>query len=117
MPLVIRRINRPYTVGRGAVELRIVVGDGQLGSTVAKLDGVETASGILAMLRIGDGPDLKGSKLRVGTTVTDVQRGNNHTSVTYELSGGQPSPAPFPMDADADHSGGSVMYIATFTFE
>jgi len=116
MPIPIRRINRSYTVGRDPVELRIVVGDGQLGSSVVKLDGVEIASGILAMLRIGEGKDLKGSKLRVATAVTDVQRASNRTSVTYELSGG-PTTDTHLLQADAEADGGSVFYVGTFTLQ
>lgn len=115
MPIPIRRISRSYTVGSGPVRLRIAVGDGQFGSSVVKLDSDEIASGVLAMLLIGQGSDLRGSKLAVATTVTDVQRASNRTSVTYELSGG-PSTDAHPMDADVEKDGGSVLYVAKFEF-
>lgn len=116
MPIRIRRLKRSYDVGSGSVELRIVVGDGQLGSTVVELDGVEIASGVLAMLKLGKGKDLKGSKLAVATTVTDVQRSSNRTSVTYELSGGT-SKEVHPMNAEVAKDGGSVLYLAKFDLQ
>lgn len=116
MPIPIRRLNRSYTVSTGPVELRIVVGHGQLGSSVVKLDGVEIASGMLGMLKLGKGRDLKGSKLAVSTTVTDVQRSSNRTSVTYVLSGGS-STETYPLSADVETDGGSVLYIGRFTLQ
>jgi hypothetical protein len=116
MPIPIRRIKRSYTVGSDFVELRVVVGDGQFGSTVIKLDGVEIASGILGMLKLGKGKDVRGSKLAVATTVTDVQRSSNRTSVTYELSGG-PSTDVHLMDAEVENDGGSVLYIGRFALQ
>lgn len=116
MAIIIRRLNRTYAVGRAPVVLRIVVGGGQFGSSVIRLDGQEIASGAIAMLLIGDGNDVRGSKLAVATTVTDVQRGTNRTSVTYELSGG-PAADTHPLNADVDRDGGSVLYLAKFTFQ
>lgn len=116
MPIPIRRLNRPYTVGTSPVELRVVVGDGQFGSTVVRLDGVEIASGVLGMLQVGKGKDLRGSRLSVSTTVTDVQRSSNRTSVTYALSGGKSTDV-HPMSVDVDTDGGSVLYIGRFTFQ
>lgn len=116
MALVIRRLNRTYTVRKAPVILRIVVGDGQFGSSVVRLDGEEIASGAIAMLLVGDGAGLRGSKVAVATTVTDVQRNTNRTSMTYELSGG-PTTDVHPVDANVDQDGGSVLYVARFTFQ
>ena len=116
MALTTRRLNRTYTVRKAPVILRIVIGDGQFGSSVVRLDGQEIASGAIAMLLLGDGAGLRGSKATVATTVTDVQRGTNRTSVTFELSGGLTTDV-HPVNADADRDGGSVLYVARFTFQ
>jgi hypothetical protein len=116
MPLLIRRLNRTYTVGRDPVVLRTIVGDGQFGSSVVALDGVEIASGAIAMLQIGPGKDVKGKTLSVKTTVTDVMRSSNHTSMTYELSGG-PSTDTHPAEAEVRKDGDSVLYLARFSLQ
>ncbi len=115
MPIT-KRLTRRYQVARDDVTLRIIVGDGQIGTSLVKVDGVELASGHVAMVRLGAGNALKGATARVITTVTDVQRGTNHTSIRYVLSGGVDE-ATFDTDADVPRDGGSVQYIARFRFE
>jgi hypothetical protein len=114
MPRV-KRLQGQYRVGDGDVTLRIAVGDGQIGTSLVRLDDKELASGSLGMLLLGPGPALVGRRLRVATTVTDVQRLTNRTSVRYALSGGAEE-ARFDARADVAEEGGTVHYMARFDF-
>jgi len=115
MPIRTRRLKESYEVGNGPVVLRIIIGEGQFGSSVVNLGTEEIASGGVAMLRVGDGPSLAGQRLKVASTVTDVQRSTNRTSITFELDGG-PVPSSHELNREVDKEGGSVLYIATFDF-
>ena len=114
--LVTKRLNRRYQIGTGEVTLRIVVGEGQFGNSLVEIDDVEVASGAVAMVRLGAGGDLVGKVARVVTTVTDVQRSTNRTSMRYVLSGG-PEEETFEETADVETDGGSVQYVVRFRFE
>ncbi len=111
----LKRLQGEYRVTDADVTLRIVVGQGQIGTSLVRLDDKDVASGAIAMLVIGAGPALVGRRLRVATTVTDVQRLTNRTSVRYVLSGG-PEPAVFDTTADVEEEGGSIHYTARFDF-
>lgn len=111
----IARVQGEYQVGDGDVTLRIAVGEGQLGTSLVRLDGKELASGSLGMLLLGPGPALAGRRIRVATTVTDVQRLTNRTSVRYVLSGG-PEEAAFDAKAEVEKEGDTVHYTARFDF-
>jgi hypothetical protein len=111
----LKRVHGEYQVGDGDVTLRIAVGDGQLGTSLVRLDDRDLASGSLGMLLLGPGGALAGRRLRIATTVTDVQRLTNRTSVRYTLSGG-PEEARFDAAAEVEHEGDSVHYSARFDF-
>jgi hypothetical protein len=111
----LKRVQGEYRVGHADVTLRIVVGEGQIGTSLVRLDDRDIASGAIAMVRIGAGSELAGRRLRVATTVTDVQRLTNRTSVRYVLSGG-PEDATFDAAAKVDEDGGSIHYAARFDF-
>jgi len=110
-----KRVQGEYRVGDGDVTLRITVGDGQIGTSLVRLDDQDVASGAIAMLVVGSGPALVGRRLRVATTVTDVQRLTNRTSMRYLLSGG-PDDATFDAAAEVEEEGGSIHYAARFDF-
>jgi hypothetical protein len=109
----IKRLNRQYQVGQGDLTLRLQVGEGQFGTSLVRLGDRDLASGAVAMVLIGAGPDVAGQKLLVATTVTDVQRFTNRTSVRYVLTGG-PQDAEFEAAAQVDEEGGSVHFRAQF---
>jgi hypothetical protein len=111
MPIGVERLSGEYEVGKDLVVLRIFIGEGQFGSSAVLLGEGELASGSLAMVRVGEGVDLKGERLTITSTVTDVQRLTNLTSVTYVLSGG-PRIEEHHMERDVEEEGGSVIYIA-----
>ncbi len=111
-----RRLSRRYQVDNGDVSVRIIVGEGQVGTSLVEVDGIEIASGGLARVRLGSGEELPGKTARVITTVTDVQRATNRTSVRYVLEGGSEQ-AIFDKEAEVENEGGSVQYIARFRFE
>lgn len=102
-----------YALANGEVTLRVVVGDGQLGSSLVSVDKTQIASGAIAFLTVGTGPSLVGKSLRVVTTVTDVQRMTNRTSVLYLLRGGK-ADRDLPLEETVDEEGDSVHYVVTF---
>jgi hypothetical protein len=109
----IKRLKHTYRVGAGEVTLRLIVGEGQVGTSLVRLGERDLASGAVAMVFVGTGPEVAGQQLSVATTVTDVQRFTNRTSVRYLLSGG-PEDAAFEASADVDAEGGSIHYVARF---
>ena len=102
-----------FSVGSGPVTLRIVIGDAQLGTSLVLLDGEEIASGSIALLRLPAPADLVGKRLTIVTTVTDVQRMTNRTSVTYVLTGGA-GDWEYRSAESVDEENASVVYKATF---
>jgi hypothetical protein len=95
------------------VTLRLLMGEGQLGTSLVRLGDRDLASGAIAMVLVGKGPEVAGQQLRVATTVTDVQRFTNRTSVRYLLTGGTEE-AEFEASGDVDSEGGSIHYVAKF---
>lgn len=104
-----------YTVGDGEVKLTVVIGDAQLGSSVANVGGKEIGRGALTNLAVGKGAKLRGKSLRVKTVVTDVSDKTNRTSVTYELKGGA-QPAEFSLEGTVAEEGDSIIYRASIDF-
>jgi hypothetical protein len=80
-----------YRVGSGSgdVHLGLSVGEGQFGTSRAKLDGtvLAVASGPMTV-RLGSRSELKGTQLTVRTIVSDVNSMTNRMSVTYRITGG-----------------------------
>lgn len=108
-----KTLTAAYPVATGPVTLRVMVGEGQLGSSLVTLGKTELASGAIAFLSLGSGALLRGKTLRVTTMVTDVQRMTNRTSVTYVLQGG-PSDREYRLEQPVADQGDSVDYTATF---
>jgi hypothetical protein len=100
-----------YTVGEGQVHLRVVIGEGQFGSTLVTagskvFDQARTFEGC-----IGLGAELRGKDLNIFSVVTDTNLQTNRTSVTYVLTGG-PSPSHQTLAFSVEHEHDSVQYIA-----
>jgi len=108
-----RLVSDSYEVGSGEVKLRLIVGEGQIGTSLVILGDRELASGNVMVVSLGSGSDLAGQTLRVKTTVNDVQRTTNRTSMTYIFEGGS-SPKEILAKEDVDEEGDLVQYIATF---
>jgi hypothetical protein len=111
MAIGLEQITGEYEVDDGPVVLRIYIGEGQFGSSAVLLGEAELASGNLAMVRVGMGTWVRGQRLIITSTVTDVQRRHNRTSVTYELSGGKKTQK-HKLEHEVDEGGGSVIYTA-----
>src|SRR5437879_2658511 len=105
-----------YAVAAGRVTLSVLVGDGQMGTSVVRLDQEQLAIGDITDLAIGRGPDIAGKQLFVKTVVTDVNDKTNHTSVRYELKGGK-ADKNFDLAESVDQEGGSIIYRATFALK
>ncbi len=102
-----------YAVDSGDVSLTITIGDGQLGSSLVRLNDKELGIGEIDGLKVGKGSAVAGKELFIKTVVTDVNDKTDHTSVRYELKGGA-SDQTFDLDGSVDEEGGSVIYRATF---
>ena len=79
-----------YRVGAGAGEIRLTltVGEGQFGTSRAKLDGLVLATGSGPMsIRVGRRSEVKGKTLFVRSIINDVNSLTNRMSVTYRLTG------------------------------
>ena len=97
-----------YAVAAGRVTLSVLVGDGQMGTSVVRLDQEQLAIGDITDLAIGRGPDIAGKQLFVKTVVTDVNDKTNHTSVRYELQGGK-ADKNFDLAESVDQECGSII--------
>jgi len=68
--------------------LTVIIGDGQVGASVVKLETQILGTHDIEDLEIGEGSEIRSKRLYVKTMVTDINDLTNWTSVTYRLSGG-----------------------------
>jgi hypothetical protein len=108
-------VKKDYTVAEGDVRLTVTVGDKQVGASSVFLDQTLVAMGSIEDLFLGHGKDLVNRVLKIKTVVTDVSDTHNHTSTTYQLTGGA-VPSEDRLQEDADQDGGTVRYRGTYTF-
>lgn len=107
------RLVEDYEVADGDVTISVVVGQGQRGYTSVSHDGLELGHGpTITELAIGDGAVIRGTELRVSTTVTDTNPNTNLTSVTYTLKGGREDRT-YRLMYEVEESG-TIRYYAKF---
>ncbi len=104
-----------YGVGNGEVLLTVVIGEKQLGASLARLDGKVLAQGAIKKVKVGKGPGLAGSKLTMKTVVTDINDMTNRTSITIVLAGGT-APASHTLAIEVDENGDSAIYRSEVEF-
>jgi len=105
-----------YKVGEGDVQLEVIIGDGQFGSTLVMI-GADELEQVHDFKRVlGKGPDLAGKIVSITSIVTDTNVQTNKTSVTYRLAGG-PTPLEHTLAFTVDNERDSVDYEATFKLE
>ncbi len=100
------------------VSITIKIGHGQNAATSIFLGGTELRSELrddVIELHVGKGKDIKNKSLYCTTTVTDVRRETNETSVTYKLTGGV-NTFENTYSETVDNEGETVSYMATFYF-
>ena len=97
------------------INISIIIGDAQIGSSIIYLENQEIGKGDIHNLEIGIGSQLIGKKLIIKSVVTDVNDMSNYTSITYMISGGLFDQT-FTSKAVVDENGDSVIYRAIFSF-
>lgn len=102
-----------YEVAKSQVLITIKIGDAQIGSSIVKLDATEKGRGAIKDLKIGNGPSVKGKKIRVKSVVTDVSDKTDRTSITYVLKGGSKTQE-FRSSGTVEQNGASIIYRAAF---
>ena len=102
-----------YEVADAMVELTVLVGDAQIGTSIIKLASTPLGDGVIADLPIGVGSEIRGKKLFVKSIVTDVNDSTNNTSITYQLKGGRLDQE-FSSAGTVDENGDSIVYRARF---
>ena len=104
-----------YAVQDGeTVFLTLHIGEGQSGHSTVMIGSEKKASRKeITDLELGDGADLRRKVLITTTTVVDLQRDHDHTSVTLELTDGNSLVKEQSQDADAS---GVVVYVFIITF-
>ena len=96
------------------VFLTVLIGEGQLGFTTALLgEEKKTARRDVRRLPLGPAAELRGRVLVVSTTVTDIQKEHDRTSVTVVLGNGGEHEFP---QSEAAHPSGVVNYLNVITF-
>src|SRR5581483_12083099 len=96
--------------------LDVIIGSGQIGSI-----GVQVGDDPLVMghdhlkVALGQGFDVKGKTVVVGTAVHDVNPNTNRSEVQYTLTGGFP-PDVFHTELVPTEDLLMVIHVATFTF-
>ena len=98
------------------VELKVVIGNGQLGFTSANLGEVKILNEEEGNIKckIGKGSEIDKKSLFVTTMVKDIQPATNKTEVTYKLTNGI---SPYTQLLKKESlPGGVVFYVAYFIF-
>ena len=95
--------------------LTVEYGYGQIGGSVAKLEGQEIAASPITGKVIGNGAALKGKKLLVKTVVADSSSDTNNVSVVYKLAGGQQDQT-FISEGVVQDDGDPMAFYGTFNF-
>lgn len=109
-------LKKSYQVLTEKVKMSVVIGDGQIGSSVIRLENQLLRMGDINDLEIGNGNDLIGKKLTVKSIVADVNDQTNYTSITYKLSGGKEE-GNFKLEENVTNDGDSIIYRAEINFE
>ena len=100
-----------YKVGSGQIHMVITIGDGQFGSSSVIIGDTLFDQERLFDRDIGMGSELSGKKIVAVSVVTDTNEQTNHTSITYELSGG-PAPYRHRSEFTVEQDNDSVKYVA-----
>jgi len=96
------------------VFLTVRVGEGQLGFSTAFVgEEKKTSRRDVSRVPLGAAAELRGKVLVVSTTVVDIQKEHDRTSVTVVLGNG--SEAEYPQSEDA-HESGVVNYLNVVSF-
>lgn len=109
------KLNTTYPVSAKKVRLSIVIGDGNLGTTVVMLEEDILGIGTITDLELGKGSTLKGKALRTKTVVTDFNDKTQDLSVTYNMEGGE-HPFSFTLNATTESVGASENFYAEIQF-
>lgn len=100
-----------YPVDTGEITINIVIGEGQLGSSVVFLDSTEIKRGDIRQLAIGKGQEIKGHKIFIKTVVSDINDKTNRTSVIYIIEGGKEKYQQ-TLEAIVEENGDVIRYYA-----
>ena len=106
-------LNTVYELTTGEVTVSVVIGEGQIGSSLVRVGPKEIAIGAVTKQKIGKGSALAGKALLIKTVVTDVNDQTNRLSVRYELQGGKADKV-FDLESTVAEEGDSVVFRATF---
>lgn len=106
-------LNTVYEISSGEVTVSVVIGEGQIGSSLVRLGTREITIGAVTKQKIGKGTALGGKELFIKTVVTDVSDQTNRLSVRYELKGGKANKV-FDLESTVAEEGDSVVFRATF---
>jgi hypothetical protein len=104
-----------YQVKQNApIFFEVKIGNGQVGGTALRLNGSSIPVNPTGPTRIGeDGQDLRRSVLQSITTVKDISRTTNKTSVEHTLSGGLATEV-FPYAIQVKKDKGIARYFITY---
>jgi hypothetical protein len=111
-------IQEEYRVMDGPIGLSVVVGNAQFGLIDVRFQGSQTPlerRSNSVTLDLGQGEDLIGKTLMVGTVVSDVNPSTNRMIVTHVLSGG-PENEVFIMRGEVQQANDFLLFRAEFTF-
>ena len=108
------RLRDSYATADGPVTLDVISGDGQKAFIEVSLNGnVLTSGSTIESFPLGLGKAIAGQRLRITSTVADTNPHTNHTSMTYELSGGIRDSS-WVSDHDVATDGDTMDYDAIF---
>ena len=104
-----------YEVKNADINLTIVIGKGQPGSSRVRLGDDVVGDGEVKDLLIGNGDNIKNKILKITTVVDDFQINTNETCVEYLLTGGKESKK-YYLEATVDVDGDRVNYFTEIKF-
>lgn len=101
-----------YAMGSGTLQLKVTIGDGQIGTTSVMLGTISLGISNSINLTVGETTDLEHKTLYIESTCRDQNSSSDYTSVLIVISDGSNSKT-YTYSEEATTSGGSVIYDLT----
>ena len=98
----------------GDVTISVMIGDGQIGGGVMKIDGKQVGVSPVENHSLGSGKKLKGKTLLIKNIVSDENPQTNKTSVTYTFKQAGKEQT-FVSKAEVEHDKDVIGYWAKFS--
>jgi len=103
--------------GNKQVELKLLIGEGQLGQSLVLLGGKKIANrkGSFS-LPLGSNKELKGSRLMISSTIVDINKATDKVSMSIALHGGKKIHEQSIIDSTVSNHGDMASALVSIIF-